>query len=153
MEKLRYTKGVVWGDHDGDQDIYAQMGGAYPGDGFGNALFRNPGFGRHWIKLRLVGTRSNRQGVGCRIRAVVEESGVRRPVYTRVDAGGSFGGNPLRKELGLGGARRIERLEVYWPASDSTQVFEDVPADRFLEVTEGGTAYRVLPHPVVSFGR
>ena len=35
-------------DNDGDQDIFEQMGGAYPGDGYSNALYENPGFGRNW---------------------------------------------------------------------------------------------------------
>ena len=36
-------------DHDGDQDIFAELGGAYAGDVFGNALFDNPFFGNHWL--------------------------------------------------------------------------------------------------------
>ncbi|MCZ6821120.1 MAG: VCBS repeat-containing protein [Calditrichaeota bacterium] len=42
-------------DNDGDQDIFAQMGGAYPDDGFHNALFENPGNSNHWITIKLVG--------------------------------------------------------------------------------------------------
>jgi hypothetical protein len=139
-------------DNDGDQDVYAQMGGMYPGDAFGNALFENPGFGNHWIKVKLVGVRSNRSAIGARIRIDVVEAGERRSIYRHVNSGGSFGANPLRQEIGLGRADEIERVEVYWPTSDETQTFHDVQADRLIEITEGGQTYRELPLPAMSFG-
>jgi hypothetical protein len=129
-------------DNDGDQDIYAQMGGMYPGDAFGNALFQNPGFGHHWIKIRLVGRRSNRFGVGARMRLVLEQTDGSRTVYKHANTGGAFGANPLRYEIGLGDALRIELLEIYWPASDTTQQFEDVAVDQWIEITEGEAEYR-----------
>jgi hypothetical protein len=55
-------------DNDGDQDIWEQMGGFFENDAFFNALYRNPGFQRHWIDVELRGTRSNRFGVGARIQ-------------------------------------------------------------------------------------
>ena len=61
----------------------------------------------------------------------------RRSIYTWVNTGGSFGVNPLRKEIGLGRAERIEVLEVYWPTSDQTQRFRDVGLDRGVRITEG----------------
>ena len=56
-------------DDDGDQDVYEQLGGAYPGDAFGNALFENPGPARRWSKISLHGVRSNRHGLGARVYA------------------------------------------------------------------------------------
>ncbi len=151
---LQKGHGVVFADldHDGDQDVFGQMGGAYPGDAFGNVLFENPGFGKHWIKVKLVGVRSNRSGVGARIRAEVVEEGKPRSIYCWVGSGGSFGASPLRKEIGLGRAQRIELLEVYWPTSDETQRFVGVAADQLLEITEGRPDYRVLPHARATFG-
>ena len=103
---LQKGHGVVFADldNDGDQDIFQQMGGAFPGDRFGNALYENPGFGNHWITIALEGVRSNRSAIGARIRAVVvdEQSGRRRSIYRHVNSGGSFGGNPLRQTLGTG---------------------------------------------------
>jgi hypothetical protein len=130
-------------DEDGDQDVYQQMGGTFPGDAFGNALFENPGFGNHWLKVRCVGTTTNRAAIGVRIRADIVEDGTPRSIYRWVGSGGSFGCNPLRQELGLGRAERVERLEIYWPTSDTTQVFEDVAADQAIEVTEGEEAFEV----------
>src|SRR3954447_12481868 len=46
-------------DGDGDLDLFVELGGATPGDKAHNALFLNPGYGRHWLKVRLVGTKTN----------------------------------------------------------------------------------------------
>jgi hypothetical protein len=144
---LQKGHGVAFADydHDGDQDIFIEMGGAFPGDAFADAVFQNPGFGNHWIVIKLVGNKSNRAGVGARIRAVVTESGSTRQIYKWVNSGGSFGGSPLRQQLGLGQASVVDRLEVYWPTSDATQTFERVPADQMIEIREGEDDFRPLP--------
>ncbi len=143
---LQKGHGVAFADydHDGDQDIFIEMGGAFPGDAFADAVFENPGFENHWIVIKPVGTRSNRAGIGARIRVDIEEDGKPRTIYKWVNSGGSFGGSPLRQHLGLGAAQRIKMLEVYWPTSDTTQQFRDVPADQMIEVTEGQETYRTL---------
>ena len=125
-------------DGDGDLDVFEQMGGAYPGDRFGDALFRNPGFGNRWLALRLVGTESNRSAIGARIRVdLVDADGGRRSVHRRVNAGGSFGGNPLRQTIGLGQPEAVEKVSVYWPATDRTQTFADAAPDRLYRIVEG----------------
>ncbi len=124
-------------DNDGDQDVFAEMGGAFPGDKAANALFLNPGFGNHWITLRLVGTTSNRSAIGTRIRIVVSEDGIERSIYRWVGSGGSFGANPLRVEIGLGRSDSITRVEVYWPATDITQAFREVAMDQRVRIVEG----------------
>ena len=55
-------------DDDGDLDLFVVLGGGYPGDRGYNALFQNPGHGRHWLKVRLVGTKTNRSAIGAKIR-------------------------------------------------------------------------------------
>ena len=131
-------------DNDGDQDVFEQMGGAYLGDKFGNALYRNPGFGNRWITIQLVGTQSNRSGIGARIHVVVSEGAETRSIYKHVNSGGSFGANPLRQYIGLGNADKIERLEIYWPTSDTTQIFHNVPMDRFIRIQENADQYKIL---------
>jgi hypothetical protein len=128
-------------DDDGDQDVFTRMGGAYPGDAYGNLWFENPGFGNHWLKVQLVGVRSNRFGVGARIAATFSEGGVERTVHRTVGTGGSFGGNPMRQELGLGAAVGKVRLRVTWPTSGCEQIFEDVPLDATLRIVEFATAF------------
>ena len=124
-------------DNDGDQDVYIQMGGAYLGDKYNDALFENPGFGNHWITIQLVGQRSNRCAIGTRICAEIVENGVARSVYRHVNSGGSFGCNPLRQTIGLGSANTIHKLKIFWPTTNQTQVFENVPVDQIIRVVEG----------------
>ncbi len=131
-------------DNDGDQDVFAEMGGAYPGDRYSDSLYENPGFGNHWLSVRLVGARSNRSALGARIMVGVAAPDGHRFIYKTVDSGGSFGANPLRQTIGLGNADRIENLEVYWPATGETQLFADVPMDAFIEIVEGGDRFTQL---------
>ena len=138
-------------DQDGDQDIFAQMGGAFPGDKFSDSLYENPGFDNHWLTIRLVGVRSNRSAIGARIKVDVMENGNRRSIFKHVNSGGSFGCNPFRQTIGLGKATRIERLEVYWPTTDLTQVFFPVEMNQFIQVVEGDDQFKPLPFQRVPF--
>lgn len=152
---LQKGHGVVFADldNDGDQDVFEQLGGQYPGDGFGNVLFENPGFDNHWIKLVFVGTRSNRAGIGVRVRIDILEDGRPRSIYRTVGGTGSFGVNPRRLEIGLGRAERIERLEVYWPSSGRRQQFDGVAVGQLLEIREDADTPRTLPLPVIVLAR
>ena len=131
-------------DNDGDQDIFEQMGGAFPGDGFSNTLYENPGFGHHFLTIKLLGVRSNRSAIGARIHVHIIENGELRSIYKHVNSGGSFGANPLRQTIGLGEAEKIETLEVFWPTTGLTQRFNDVPLDQFIQITEGKAQYTII---------
>lgn len=122
-------------DRDGDVDLFVEMGGAVDGDRFRNALFQNPGQGHHSLTVKLVGKRTNRAAIGARIQAVTDGP---EPltVHRHVSSGSSFGANPLEQTIGLGAHTRVLRLEVYWPTSDTRQVFHDLAADQVLRITE-----------------
>ena len=131
-------------DNDGDLDIFEQMGGAYPGDKFSDALYENPGFGNHWITVKLIGVQSNRCAIGARIHIGIEEEGENRSIYRYVTSGGSFGANPLRQTIGLGKATGIRTLEVFWPVTGRTQRFQNVPMDQAVRIVEGENQYQRL---------
>jgi len=125
-------------DNDGDQDIHLVVGGAYEADHFRNALFENPGHGNHWIVLKLEGVKSNRPGIGARIKVMVKESsGSERTIYKTVRSGGSFGASPLRQEIGLGQASGIDSVEILWPGSGLRQVVRGLEMDRLYQIREG----------------
>lgn len=140
-------------DHDGDADVFEQMGGAYAVDAANNVFYENPGFVNRWVSIALTGRTSNRSAIGARIRADIIEGGVRRSVYRHVNSGGSFGANPLRQSIGLGRATVIDRLEIYWPTSNQIQTFRQVPVGRLLHITEGETRYTTVPIKRFSFAR
>jgi hypothetical protein len=106
--------GVAFGDldNDGDQDLFHQLGGFYPGDAYANALFENPGFGSAWVTLRLEGRSANRFGVGARIAVQVREPEGTRTIHVLAGSGGSFGGSSMQQEIGLGRAVAIEEIQI-----------------------------------------
>lgn len=124
-------------DRDGDLDVFEQMGGALPADKFYDVLYENPGFGRHWLGVKLEGVKTNRFGVGCRVAVLIEEPKTgSRWIYQWMNSGGSFGANPLQLHFGLGEAESVKEVRVYWPVSDSTTVVESPGIDRILTVRE-----------------
>lgn len=129
-------------DNDGDQDVHEDMGGAVSGDVYPNVLYENPGMGHHWLKLRLEGVKANRSAVGARVRVSFEEAGRTRTVYRHVGPGGSFGGNPLRLEIGLGEASRIVSVDIEWPGSGTHQSVAGLQRDRMYRVREGDPSPR-----------
>ena len=138
--------GIAFGDidRDGDQDIFMQVGGFYPSDGFVNSLYVNPGSGNRWTSIRLIGTQSNRAAIGARIRVNITTGDGDRAIHAVVGSGGSFGASSLEQEMGLGDAEDIESIEIWWPASGIRQRFEDVPLDTAIEIVEGEEGYRVV---------
>ncbi len=150
---LQKGHGVVFADvdHDGDVDIFEQMGGAYRGDGFADVLYENPGFGHGWLAIEVVGVESNQSGIGTQLRVDVVEGGQRRSLYRWVGSGGSFGGNPLRQYVGLGAAERVAQLAVFWPKSGREQVFTEVPSNAIIRVTEGRDELEILALPAFKF--
>jgi len=142
---LQKGHGVAFGDIDnsGNQDVFEVIGGAFTSDRFYSALFKNPGHGNHWIKLNLVGTKSNRFAVGGRIRVRITENGRPRDIYRTVNSGGSFGASSLRPHIGVGKATTIDAIEVRWPGSVSQTFSGPIAADATYEIREGGN--RVVP--------
>ncbi len=137
-------------DCDGDLDLFVELGGAYPGDQGYNVLFQNPGHGRHWLKVKLVGTRTNRSAIGARIHVELQGSdGAPRSIHRVIGNNGSFGGNTLVELIGVGNAKSAARLTVIWPTSKTTHTFHDVAADQAIEVTEGAGSFRILKQPSI----
>jgi hypothetical protein len=136
---LQKGHGIAFGDldNDGDQDVYAVLGGAYTGDIFQNALFENPGHGNHWITLKLQGVQSNRAAIGARIKVGLNTREGSRDVYVTVTTGGSFGASSLQQEIGLGQAASIREVEITWPTTGKSQVYKDVAMDQVYKVREG----------------
>ncbi|HEV3261648.1 MAG TPA: CRTAC1 family protein [Gemmataceae bacterium] len=130
-------------DRDGNVDMFQEIGGAVPGDRFRSVLWQNPGHANHWITVKLVGKKTNRPAIGARIKVTVP-GGPARSIYRHVTSGSSFGANALEQTIGIGKAQKIQELEVYWPTTDSRQVFRDVPIDQAIEITEFARDYRRL---------
>jgi ASPIC/UnbV protein/VCBS repeat protein len=127
-------------DRDGDQDIYAVLGGAYQGDRATSVLFENPGWAANkWIKLELEGRTANRSAIGARVEVdVVDAKGIARTVRRTVNTGGSFGSGSLQLHIGLGRATRIGEMRIQWPDSArSKTTYSDLTLNSAYHVRQG----------------
>jgi len=86
----------------------------------------------NWSIVRLIGTKSNREGIGARLTLSAGQLTLTREV--RRGRSYASSSSPTCR-FGLGGASKIDRLEVRWP-SGKRQVFADLPANRYLWIRE-----------------
>ncbi len=137
-------------DNDGDLDLFEQLGGAYPYDRFGNALYLNPSNDQNFeqpakhrfLSLELVGTRANRNAIGARVAITVLQSGVSRTFHRVVTAGGSFGGSSFRLEVGLAQATAVESVSIRWPGDPKAKATPgtELALDHFYRITQAPSA-------------
>jgi len=137
----------------GQEDIFEEMGGAFVGDTYQSALYRNPGHPGNSITLKLAGVQSNRAAYGARIEVAFEENGKRREVFRTVGAVSSFGGNPMEQHIGVGAATRVDEIRIRWPASyTQEQVLRDLAVNQVLLVREGVPGVQVIARKAFSLG-
>jgi tetratricopeptide (TPR) repeat protein len=153
--ELHKGHGVSFADltNTGTQDIVESVGGATLGDRHAMRVLANPGHDNDWIDVKLIGTKTNRAAIGARIKVVVEnERQGERSIYRTVGSGGSFGASPLEQHIGLGKSARIKTIDIYWPASNTHQVFHDVEKDQFISAKELDADYTKLERKPVHLG-
>jgi hypothetical protein len=93
---------------------------------------RNAETSNHWIELKLEGVKSNRSAIGARVR--VTAGGMVQTAEVR--SGGSYlSQSDLRLHFGLGGAVKVDRIEIAWPAG-GTQRETALPVDRIVVIRE-----------------
>ena len=124
-------------DNDGDIDLAVVARGDYP------ELLRNDGGNaNHWLEVLLIGTKSNRDGVGASLKLTSEG-------FTQVKQSqggmGYMSANDPRIHFGLGQRKKIESLVVTWP-SGTVEKLADVPINQIIAVKEGaGVVGRAFP--------
>jgi Flp pilus assembly protein TadD len=126
---VRSGRGAAVGDYDDDGDLDLLV----VNENDAPSLLRNDGGNRrHWLKVRLVGRRSNRDGIGARL--YLEAGGRRQLREARLQAG-YYSSHDPRIHFGLGTATVAARLRIRWP-SGREQVLTDLPADHLITVDE-----------------
>ena len=96
-------------------------------------LFKNTGNGNHWIKIKLVGKKSNRDGFGAKV--LVRTSGMTQYQEAGVIGKMLFAQNNVPLHFGLGSARIVEEIEVAWP-SGRKQVLSSISTNQTIRVEE-----------------
>ncbi len=135
-------------DNDGQVDIYVTNNGQQIEDGKGSIIEdRNRGVGvlyhnesrtnNHWLKVRLEGRRSNRDGYGSKVKV---KAGTRSQIRELVSAEGYFSSNAKELHFGLGKADKVDLLEIRWP-SGITQTFKNVRPNQTILIVEGKKHY------------
>ncbi len=94
--------------------------------------------GNHWLKLKLVGTKSNRSAIGA---SVWVTAGARRQRQDVLSQSSFYSQSDLRLHFGLGQAAKADVVEIRWPLGLVEQ-YRDVRCDRIVTVTEGEAASR-----------
>jgi hypothetical protein len=128
FKQPRAARGAAFADLDGNGyvDIVVSCLGE------NTILLKNGGGGNHWLTVNAVGTRSNRDGIGARIRIVTPSGEQHGTVST---AGSYLSSSDKRVYFGLGQDTQVKLLEITWP-SGTIQKLTAVKADQILTVRE-----------------
>jgi hypothetical protein len=140
------ARGCAFGDfdNDGNIDVVVNTVNDYP-----QLLRCVSTLGNNWIKIRTIGTKSNRSGIGARLICVTHSPGETKP-HQQIDevrSGGSYiSQNDLRVHFGMGKAEKVDVLEVRWP-SGHVDTIKDVKANQLIFVKEGEGIVRSMLFP------
>jgi hypothetical protein len=135
VDNDRDGRGVALGDfdNDGKLDIYETNADQE------SLLYRNVSPGNlHWIELKLIGTKSNRDAVGARATLKLGDATLIR----EVNGGNGYAGQSSKRlHFGLGAAARIDSLEIRWPSGLVEKLATaSIPLDRITTIREGSGA-------------
>jgi len=127
-------RGAAFGDlnNDGRIDAVVSVLNGPPEIWMNRSGSHNPANRNHWILLKLVGVKSNRDGLGTKIKVTTSMGTQYNQATTAVSYNSS---SDKRVHFGLGSASVIERMDLTWP-SGIKQVLKNVKADQILTVTE-----------------
>jgi enediyne biosynthesis protein E4 len=135
------SRGAAFGDfdNDGDLDVVVNTVNDFP-----QLLRCDSRTGNNWLKVKTIGTRSNRSGIGARLRCVTHPPGESKP-HQQIDevrSGGSYiSQNDLRVHFGIGKAEKVDLLEIRWP-SGAVDALKGIQANQMIVVKEGQSIIR-----------
>jgi hypothetical protein len=140
----------LWFDYDSDGflDLYVLNNNSSRDATAANFLYHNNSNSNAWLKVKLIGTLSNRNGVGAKVRVQARYAGQTRWQRRDITGGDALGGNQLYAHFGLGDATNVDTVRIEWP-SGIVQVLTNVAPKQVLTVTEQGAGILPLQQPLV----
>jgi enediyne biosynthesis protein E4 len=130
--RLLSARGLALGDFDNDGgiDVLVSCNNEPP-----LLLHNNVGSQNHWLGIKLIGKRSNVDGIGARITYQARDLKRSR---AKVGGGSYLSSHDPRIVLGIGNRPRLDWIEVKWPQpSNAVDRFTDLPLDRYVTIVEG----------------
>jgi hypothetical protein len=148
FQKSNVSRGACFADYDNDGYVDAFVTAL---GGKGILLHNTPPAGKrnHWLTIKLVGTRSNRDGFGASVEAV---AGDLKQVVQSTSESGYLSQNDPRLHFGLGAHAVVDTVTIHWP-SGIVQTLRDVKADQVLRVTEAGAVVAPVSAPAAAKGK
>jgi len=140
------SRGCAFGDFDNDGDIDVVVNNV---NDLPQLLRCDSNTGNNWIKLKLEGKKSNRSGIGAKLRCVTRPLGETKPhaQMDEVRSGGSyFSQNDLRVHFGIGKAEKVDLVEIRWP-SGQIDTLKDMKPNQLVFVKEGEGIVRTMQFP------
>ena len=131
------ARGVVFDDLDNDGDIDVVILNSRERPTILRNMYYERGGRNHWLDLRLQGVKTNRDGVGARVRVTAGDLVQIDEVHSGRGYQSHWGS---RLHFGLGPRERVERVEVRW-IGGGTDVYENLPVDGRRTLVEGGSCY------------
>jgi hypothetical protein len=126
------ARGMAIGDFDNDGavDVFVAVNGGPP-----VLLRNNAARGNHWLGVRLIGKKANRDGIGAKI---AWQAGDLKRSRLKTGGGSFLSSHDPREVLGIGNRTKIDKLEIQWPRpSTSVETFTDLSLDRYVTIVEG----------------
>ena len=137
------ARGCAFGDfdNDGDVDVVVNPVNDYP-----QLLRCDSKLENNWLKVKTIGTKSNRSGIGARLKCVSRPSD-EKDIHQQIDevrSGGSYySQNDLRVHFGLGNADKVQLLEIRWPSGQIDQL-KNISVNQLIFVKEGEGIVRTM---------
>jgi hypothetical protein len=134
-QEMQSSRGCAFGDidNDGDIDVLVMNMNEPP------SLLRNDYMGKqsrganNWLKLKLIGTKSNRSAIGARVRLTTSTHLQTQEVTSQSSY---YSHNDPRLHFGLGSNKIVDRIEIRWPGGQ-TEVIKEIAANQIVMIKEG----------------